>query len=182
MSRGFVKEDDQEEAAFIPPRAPLPDGMINYVTQRGLQLLTEERGSLEKERQQILDRSDLADDERRRDLAVLNGKLDLLADRIATAQLIELESDLKEVRFGTVVTFRHRTGVLKGKKFTFALVGVDEADVKLGLIAFTAPIARALIGKGTTEVAEFQLGEALQQLEILQIARYTAPSAPKYRG
>ncbi|MGV3636407.1 MAG: transcription elongation factor GreA, partial [Flavobacteriales bacterium] len=27
MSRGFVREDDQEEAPFIPPRAPLPEGV-----------------------------------------------------------------------------------------------------------------------------------------------------------
>ena len=46
MSRGFVKEDDQEEAPFIPPRASLPAGVTNYVTARGMQLLLEERTQL----------------------------------------------------------------------------------------------------------------------------------------
>ena len=36
MSRGFVKEDDQEEIPIVPPRADLPDGVTNYVTQVGL--------------------------------------------------------------------------------------------------------------------------------------------------
>ena len=46
MSRGFVKEDDQEEAPLIPPRAPLPDGVANYVTPRGMRLLLEERDAI----------------------------------------------------------------------------------------------------------------------------------------
>jgi len=36
MSRGFVREDDQEEAPFIAPRAALPAGAVNYVTPRGM--------------------------------------------------------------------------------------------------------------------------------------------------
>jgi transcription elongation factor GreB len=50
MSRGFVKEDDQEEAPFVPPRAALPDGVPDHVTPRGLQLLLDERKALEAER------------------------------------------------------------------------------------------------------------------------------------
>jgi transcription elongation factor GreB len=42
MSRGFVKEDDQEEAPIIPPRAALPNGVTNYVTPNGLQELKTE--------------------------------------------------------------------------------------------------------------------------------------------
>ncbi len=173
MSRGFVKEDDQEEAPFIPPRAPLPVGVINYVTPRGLKQLEEERVSLENERHSIVSKAEageIGDDERRRDLAVINGRWDILNDRIATAQVVELQDDPDEVRFGTSVTFEHLAGPMKGKKFTFTLVGVDEAEVKEGRIAFTAPISRALIGKRTGEVAEFQLGPALQKLKILKIA------------
>lgn len=46
MSRGFVKEDDQEEAPIIPPRAALPSGQTNYVTPNGLKELKEEEGSV----------------------------------------------------------------------------------------------------------------------------------------
>jgi len=47
MSRGFVKEEDQEEPPFIPPRASLPPGAINYVTPEGYQDLIKERENLE---------------------------------------------------------------------------------------------------------------------------------------
>jgi transcription elongation factor GreB len=172
MSRGFVKEDDQEEPPFIPPRAPLPDGVLNYVTPRGMRMLEEERNELEKERRNILDKAEeelIGDDERRRDLLVINGKLDLLAERIATAQVIVPDGTPEEVRFGTTVTFRHRTGPLAGRTLEIKIVGADEADVKEHRIAFTAPIARALIGKRVGEVAGLQLGPQSQQLEILKI-------------
>ena len=49
MSRGFVKEGDQEEVPMVLPRAFLPDGVPNYVTEEGLKLLHEEMESLKKE-------------------------------------------------------------------------------------------------------------------------------------
>ena len=33
MSRGFVKEDDQEEVPIVPQRAYLPEGVPNFVTR-----------------------------------------------------------------------------------------------------------------------------------------------------
>lgn len=44
MSRGFVKEDDQEEVPIVPQRAFLPVGIPNFVTPAGMeQLLSEKR-------------------------------------------------------------------------------------------------------------------------------------------
>jgi len=167
MSRGFVREDDQEEAPFIPPRAALPDGVMNYMTPRGLQLLRDEREAMELERAAIIG----SDDERRRQQAVINGKLDLLNERIVTARVVEPANDgQQEVRFGCTVSFEHRVGPQKGKRFTFTLVGVDEASVKEGRIAFTAPIARALMGKRVGEIAEFPLGPVVQELKIIEVS------------
>jgi transcription elongation factor GreB len=42
MSRGFVKEDDQEETPIVP-RADLPEGVVNYVTQGGMDELLNEK-------------------------------------------------------------------------------------------------------------------------------------------
>jgi transcription elongation factor GreB len=43
MSRGFVKEDDQEELPILPLRAHLPFGVVNYVTVNGLNELKQEQ-------------------------------------------------------------------------------------------------------------------------------------------
>ena len=52
MSRGFVKEGDQEEVPLVTPRPHLPPGVENYVTSQGLQALKEEREQLQQERSQ----------------------------------------------------------------------------------------------------------------------------------
>jgi len=49
MSRGFVKESDQEEPIVVPSRAVLPEGTMNYVTQNGYQQLQRELQELEEE-------------------------------------------------------------------------------------------------------------------------------------
>ena len=98
MSRGFVKEDDQEEAPFIPPRAPLPDGVPNLVTPRGLRHLLEERSRLEEQRTSIGG----SEMERRRSQAEIDGRLALLNERIRTARPMEPGAGMpSEVRFGT---------------------------------------------------------------------------------
>jgi transcription elongation factor GreB len=50
MSRGFVKEDDQEETPIVPPRADLPEGVVNYVTQGGMDELLNEKQELISEK------------------------------------------------------------------------------------------------------------------------------------
>jgi transcription elongation factor GreB len=46
MSRGFVREEDQEEIPLVPPRADLPLGVTNYVTKAGMEALVQEREKL----------------------------------------------------------------------------------------------------------------------------------------
>lgn len=148
MSRGFVREDDQEEAPFIPPRAPLPDGVTNYVTPRGLQLLQAERAAMEAALHEALADESLGDYDRRRIVAEHEGRMALLNERIVTARVVETAAgSADEARFGSLVRFAYLDGPQAGSELAFTLVGVDESNVKEGRIAFTSPIARALIGK-----------------------------------
>ena len=167
MSRGFVREDDQEEPVFIPPRAPIPAGMDNLVTPRGLKLLREERATLEKERASVQTEEGSA---RRRELAELNGRLGMLEERIGSARLVEPENrPAGDIRFGATVTFRITGGPQQGVERTFTLVGVDEARIAEGRIAYTAPIAQALLGRAVGETIEFRLGDQVQTIVVLRI-------------
>ncbi|AWH74991.1 transcription elongation factor GreA [Dokdonia sp. Dokd-P16] len=163
MSRGFVKEDDQEETPIIPPRAALPDGVTNYVTSHGLTQLKDELSTLDT-KISTLDETD--ERERRRALAVLNGKRNLLLERIQSARLLDHIKDEGEIRFGATVTY---TIAGMPKPITIQIVGVDEASVKDKKIAFTAPIAKALIGKRIDETTTFQLGNKERKLTIKNI-------------
>lgn len=165
MSRGFVKEDDQEEAPFIPPRAPLPPDGSNPVTARGLRLLHEERAALEAESAMVPG----SEMEQRRAFAVINGKMALLNERIGNARPIEDAPPYDQVRFGHTVSFRIMAGPQAGVDRVFTLVGVDEANVKEGRIAWTAPIARTLIGARVGDLLPFALGSGTQTLRIDRI-------------
>jgi|SRR5690625_941498 len=163
MSRGFVKEEDQEEEPIIPPRATLPKGVVNYVTNSGFQELLIEKESLEKEQKNL---SKANETEHRRASMVIDAKLKALNQRLNSARIIDLEKQPQnEVRFGAIVEFKREKSILK-----FQIVSVDEANIKKKKIAFTAPIAKALIGKKVGELAEFKLGNKTQLLEILKIS------------
>ncbi|MBO2545214.1 GreA/GreB family elongation factor [Salegentibacter sp. BDJ18] len=162
MSRGFVKEDDQEEAPIIPPRAALPAGETNYVTPNGLKELKEEEEKFTAERAN-LDKEN--ETERRRAQAVIDGNLKLLRERISTARVLDpKEQPEDEVRFGALVELKQNGNIQK-----FQIVGVDEADVKKQKIAFVAPIAKAVTGKKVGDKIDFKLGEEIRKLEILKI-------------
>lgn len=163
MSRGFVKEEDQEEAPLIPPRAELPPGVTNYVTAAGYQELLKEKETLEMEQKNLPKENET---ERRRASMEIDGRMKLLNERIQSARIIDLENQPQdEVRFGAIVTFKKDKAQLK-----FQIVGVDEADIKKKKIAFIAPIAKALAGTKKGDNAEFKLGNEVQKLEILDIS------------
>lgn len=164
MSRGFVKEEDQEETPIIPPRAALPEGTINYVTPNGMQQLLSEREQIESERTNL---DTTHEQQRRIELAVINGKLDLLNERIASARILDpLTQPKDEVRFGATVTYKITT---MKKPLTFQIVGVDEADIGKKKIAFVAPIAVAITGHKQGETVPFNLGGEKRMIEVVAI-------------
>lgn len=166
MSRGFVKESDQEDLPLIPERSPLPTGATNYVTPAGFAALEQERTELEAAKDALPTENE---DEHRRATTVLDGKLALLQKRIVTARVINPEDQPKdEVRFGAHVKLKMGNG--SGKPQEFQIVGVDEANVKAKKIAFTAPIARVITGLWVGETADFRLGGEVRKLEVLGIS------------
>jgi transcription elongation factor GreB len=164
MSRGFVKEEDQEEAPFIPPRAALPAGVVNYVTPAGMEKLLAEKQMLEQERQRNQQENEL---ERRRANMVVDGKMQLLEERIASARILKPEDQPQnEVRFGALVHLKAQDGK---NDLQFRIVGVDEASVKNQLIAFTAPVARAVTGKKAGEEVNLKLGDNARHFVLKSI-------------
>ncbi|WP_086476938.1 GreA/GreB family elongation factor [Arenibacter amylolyticus] len=165
MSRGFVKEEDQEEIPIVPPRAHLPEGTTNYVTQVGMNALLEEKEVLMGELGMVESENE---NERRIAINHINAKLKLLNNRIATAKIIPLEDQPKEeVRFGATVSLKIKA---TNKTQRFQIVGVDEADITKGKIAFIAPLARTLIQKKVGEKAILKLAKEERVFEILEIS------------
>ena len=55
------------------------------------------------------------------------------------------------------------------KEIEYRIVGEDEADIKHGLISYTSPIARALIGKSEGDIVSFQAPGGEKTFEILEV-------------
>ncbi|MDD4846017.1 Transcription elongation factor GreB [bioreactor metagenome] len=165
MSRGFVKESDQEEIPIVPPRAYLPEGTINYVTREGLDELLAEREELINEKEN-LNKAD--ENEKRIVQNHINAKLYLLNHRIDTAIIVNLdEQPQDEIRFGARVTLKmEETGRIK----TFQIVGVDEADVSKGKISFISPLANALTNKKEGDKVVLKRDKKDIVYEIISIA------------
>ena len=170
MSRAFLKDDAVQDAVLIPPRAPLAPGAVNYVTARGLGLLRAELELLEAERSRLLARTGPrqgVDADRTRDLTVANGRIRLVESRIGSARIVDpADQPPNEVRFGATVTVRT---VTTGLERRFTLVGVDEADPSEGLVAFTAPIARAILGLSVGASAPFCTASGEETLVVDEI-------------
>jgi len=142
MSRGFVKEDDQEEVPMVPQRAYLPDGVPNFVTRNGMEQLLAEKEALIREKETV---GSSNENEKRIALNFINAKLQLLNNRIAEARVVDLtEQPQNEIRFGATATLSTE---VTGKIQIFQITGVDEANIARGKISFISPLAKALINK-----------------------------------
>ena len=151
MSRGFIKEGDQEEIPRVPMRAYLPEGVPNYVTKEGLAALKEELKDLEAERVKAGDNYIMVN--------FLDASIKLLVDRINNAVEVDLTKSNKDtVSFGAWVRYNGRV---------VRIVGVDEADVNKGLISFISPIAKMLIGKKAGDVIELK---GLEKIKVEEVA------------
>ena len=169
MSKAFLKDDAQDEGILVAARAPLPPGVPNLVTARGLELLEKEYQGLlsERTRLQTGTGNDL---ERARELTALQERLDALTDRLNSAQLVS-DKTPGTIGFGATVTTRALSGKFKGEEQRFRLVGVDEAaaDESNSSVAFLAPIARALEGHNVGEQVKMQTSRGSQVLEVVAV-------------
>ena len=159
MSRAFVKEDDQAGAAPLPDRPISPQR--NLVTRRGLRLI-ERRIA---QHQGDLARASAAAD--REAIGRASRELRYWSVRLGSAEVVEPDPHTGRVVFGATVTVRREDGT----EASFRIVGEDEADPAAGRIAWTAPVARALLGGEPGGIRELPTGE----VEIVSIASTPEP-------
>lgn len=55
------------------------------------------------------------------------------------------------------------------KEIIYKIVGEDEADIGAGLISYTSPIARALIGQNEGDVISFSAPDGEKQFEVVEV-------------
>jgi transcription elongation factor GreA len=98
----------------------------------------------------------------------IEGRILEIEGKLAAAQIIDpstLDAEGRVV-FGSTVDLEEEE---TGAKVTYQIVGDDEADLKLGLISISSPIARALIGKTAGDIAEVQAPSGPKSYEIMAV-------------
>ena len=170
MSKAFTKDDDTGAPQFVRSRTPLPRGVPNYVTPRGLAALRDERHRLEAERSRWETAGDTAA------AGAVSARMVELDARIGSALVVPPPAGEARdtVRFGAAVVVV-RQGQAEGER-RYQIVGVDEADAASGRIAFTAPLARALLGRHAGDTA--QVDTLLGQEEEVWLIRSIAYESP----
>ena len=99
----------------------------------------------------------------------VEGRIQEVEGKLSAAQIIDPASvDAGgRVVFGATVELEEES---TGEVVKYQIVGEDEADLKLGLINISSPIARALIGKEEGDVAVVQAPGGEQRYEIVAVS------------
>ncbi len=178
MSRAFVDDDAADSTGDEAPelKIPIPPGSRNYLTPEGARRLADElrglelseRPGLSAEMEKAVKSGADADalSRLRRALARADRRIEYLSRMASMAETVEApEGGYDRVRFGASVLVREGPG----DPVRYRIVGVDEADPERGLIGWTSPIARALMGKRPGDLVRAALPEQETVLEIVSI-------------
>lgn len=99
----------------------------------------------------------------------IEGRIQEVEGKLSIAQVIdpaELNADGRVVFGATVELEEEETG----DKVVYQIVGEDEADIKLGRVNISSPIARALIGKSEGDTADVQAPGGVKSYEIIAVS------------
>jgi transcription elongation factor GreA len=98
----------------------------------------------------------------------MEGRIAELELKIATAQIIDPKTVNANGRvvFGATLSLKDEQA---GLEVTYQIVGDHEANIAMGMISISSPIARALIGKELGDVVEVQVPGGVRTYEILGI-------------
>ena len=98
----------------------------------------------------------------------IEGRIMEVESKLANAQIIDpklLDADGRCV-FGSTVELEDQD---TGTQVCYQIVGEDEADIKENKISVNSPIARALIGKFSGDIAQVQAPGGLREYEVLDV-------------
>ncbi len=98
----------------------------------------------------------------------VEGRIIELESKLGSAQIIDPTTLNASGRcvFGATVILEESTS---GDVVTYQIVGDDEANIKLRKISISSPIARALIGKSSGDVAEVKTPGGIREYEVIEV-------------
>ena len=150
------------------------------VTLRGHQMLTEELKQLKSvDRPQVIqaiaearEHGDLKENAEyhaaKEQQGFIEGRIKDLEGTLSNLQVIDVTTlnPTGKVVFGATIDL---LDVDSDTEITYRIVGEDESDIKTGLISFTSPIARALIGRNEGDEVVFDAPAGQKTYEVIEV-------------
>ena len=98
----------------------------------------------------------------------IEGRIKDIEGKLSNIQVIDVTMvDAKgKVIFGSTVKLLDEQ---TDKEIVYKIVGEDEADIKTGLLSFTSPIARALIGHSEGDEVNFSAPGGEKSYEVIEV-------------
>jgi transcription elongation factor GreA len=152
-----------------------------YYTREGLEklrqeldhLTTVERPSISRQIAEARDKGDLSEnaeyDAAKNAQGMLEMKIAKLQDEISNARIIdESKMDISKVLILSTVKL---SNLKNHTVVAYTLVPESEANLKLGKISVSSPIAKGLLGKAVGEQVEIDVPAGKLHFEIIEISR-----------
>ena len=152
-----------------------------YYTREGLDKLREElnyltsveRPSISKQIAEARDKGDLSEnaeyDAAKNAQGMLEMKISKIQEEISNARIIdETKMDTRKVLILSTVKLRN---LKNGSSMTYSIVPESEANLKLGKISVTSPIAKGLLGKIVGDQVEIDVPAGKLHFEIVEVTR-----------
>ena len=98
----------------------------------------------------------------------IEGRINDIEGKLSNVQIIDVTTvDAKgRIVFGSTVELMDEQ---TQAEIVYKIVGEDEADIKTGLISYTSPIARALIGKNEGDEITFSAPGGEKHYEVITV-------------
>ncbi|MGM9807612.1 MAG: transcription elongation factor GreA [Candidatus Onthomorpha sp.] len=154
---------------------------MKYYSKEGLQklkdelhqMITIERPAISAAIAEARDKGDLSEnaeyDAAKEAQGLLEAKIAKLQALIANARLLdETKIDTSKVLLLSKVEF---INLALKKTMTYELVPESEANIKVGKLSITSPIAKGLLGKKVGDIAEIEVPAGTMKLQITKITR-----------
>jgi len=191
MSKAFTKEGNGEDLDLDlgakdedSANDPLA-GRKNYITPQGADKLRSElKTLLNDERPELVkvitwaasngDRSENADYiYGKRRLREIDRRIRFLTRRLEIAEIIDpLTQNSDKILFGATVTISDESGNTK----RYSIVGVDETNIKDGLISWVSPVGKALLQAKEGDTVTIRSPKGEEDWEILKVEYKSIPS------
>lgn len=178
MSKAFTKETESDEDDDLE-LSPLPIGGKNYITPQGYARLRSELLDLmDSERPKVVeivhwaasngDRSENGDYlYGKKRLREMDRRIRFLTKRLEIAEIVNpsLHAGSEQVFFGAMVTYVDDLDITR----TITIMGVDEADSRLGQVSWVSPVARALLKARVGDEVILPTPSGPRTLEVLEV-------------